>query len=99
MAFNQESFASYEHEQGDNAPVSETIAFNYTTALNSFLAKDSKNRIQIGDASTVFWADSSDADVAATAESTFGAMFTDVDEVTEAGKIGDILKRVRNAAA
>src|SRR5690606_5231663 len=31
--------------------------FAYTTALNHLLARDSRQRIQIGDASTVFWAE------------------------------------------
>jgi CRISPR-associated protein Csd1 len=96
VAFNQESFASYGHEQGDNAPISEATAFKYTTALNAFLSKGSRNRIQIADASTVFWADASDATTAEMAESTFGAMFAGVDEATQASKVGDILKRIRN---
>jgi CRISPR-associated protein Csd1 len=96
VAFNQESFESYGHEQGDNAPVSETAAFKYTTALNAFLSKDSKNRIQIGDASTVFWADASNAPAAELAESAFSAMFAGVDEATQAAKVGNILKRIRN---
>ncbi|NNM71292.1 type I-C CRISPR-associated protein Cas8c/Csd1 [Enterovirga aerilata] len=62
VSFNLDAFTSYGHEQGDNAPVSEAAAFAYTTALNRFLARDSRNRIQIGDASTVFWADASAAD-------------------------------------
>lgn len=95
VAFNQESFTSYEHEQGDNAPISEAAAFRYTTALNAFLAKDSRNRIQIGDASTVFWADASDAAVAQTAENVFAAMLDTIDEGIEARKIGDILERIR----
>jgi CRISPR-associated protein Csd1 len=96
VAFNHESFESYGHEQGSNAPVSEEVAFNYTAALNNFLDKDSRNRIQIGDTSTVFWADASDASIAEVAESAFGAMFTGVDESSEAGKVGDVLKRMRN---
>ena len=32
-------------------------AFAYTTALNHLLAKGSRQRIQVGDASTVFWAE------------------------------------------
>jgi len=95
VAFNQESFASYEHDQGDNAPVSEAAAFRYTTALNAFLAKGSRNRIQIGDASTVFWADASDAATAKDAECAFVAMFEEVDEDIETGKVGDILERIR----
>jgi CRISPR-associated protein Csd1 len=60
VSYNHDAFTSYGHEQGDNAPVSEAAAFKYTTALNTFLA-GRKNRTQIGDASTVFWADASDA--------------------------------------
>lgn len=95
VAFNQESFTSYEHDQGDNAPISEAAAFRYTTALNTFLAKDSRNRIQIGDASTVFWADASDAAIAEEAENTFVAMFEQVNEDIESRKVGDILEHIR----
>lgn len=95
VAFNQESFASYGHEQGDNAPVSESAVFRYTTALNTFLAKDSRNRIQIGDASTVFWADAPDAATAEKAEDAFVAMFEEVNEEIETRKVGDILERIR----
>lgn len=45
---------SYGKEKGTNAPVGKRAAFAYTTALNHLLA--SKQRIQVGDASTVFWA-------------------------------------------
>src|SRR5690606_11945791 len=55
VSFNLDAFASYGHEQGDNAPVSEAAAFRYTTALNTFLA-DRPHRLQVGDTSTVFWA-------------------------------------------
>ncbi|MCY1128618.1 type I-C CRISPR-associated protein Cas8c/Csd1 [Frigidibacter sp. RF13] len=71
VSFNLDAFTSYGHEQGDNAPVSEAAAFAYTTALNRFLEKDSGHRIQIGDASTVFWADTSDAKWAAESEGLF----------------------------
>ena len=60
VSFNLDAFTSYGHEQGDNAPVSEGAAFAYTTALNRFLERDSGHRVQIGDASTVFWADATD---------------------------------------
>jgi CRISPR-associated protein Csd1 len=96
VAFNHESFESYGHEQGNNAPVSAEVAFNYTTALNTFLSKDSRNRIQIGDASTVFWADTSQASLAEVVENTFAAMFAGVDESTETDKVRDVLKRMRN---
>ncbi|HWI11804.1 MAG TPA: type I-C CRISPR-associated protein Cas8c/Csd1 [Burkholderiaceae bacterium] len=59
VSFNARAFESYGkgERQGENAPVGERAAFAYTTALNHLLAKDSRNRVQVGDASTVFWAD------------------------------------------
>jgi CRISPR-associated protein Csd1 len=59
VSFNARAFESYgkSERQGENAPVGERAAFAYTTALNHLLAKDSRNRVQVGDASTVFWAD------------------------------------------
>lgn len=57
VSFNQPAFNSYGKEQGLNAPVSEQAAFAYTTALNALLDRDSRNRVQVGDTSTVFWAD------------------------------------------
>jgi CRISPR-associated protein Csd1 len=60
VSFNARSFESYgkTERQGENAPVGERAAFAYTTALNHLLSKGSRNRVQVGDASTVFWADS-----------------------------------------
>jgi CRISPR-associated protein Csd1 len=57
VSFNARAFESYgkTERQGENAPVSKAAAFAYTTALNHLLRKDSPQRIQIGDASTVFW--------------------------------------------
>ncbi|WP_417210317.1 type I-C CRISPR-associated protein Cas8c/Csd1 [Antarctobacter sp.] len=75
ISFNDDAYESYGHSQGDNAPVSEAAAFAYTTALNRFLDRDSGHRIQIGDASTVFWADAEDPEQAAMAEDLFSAYF------------------------
>src|SRR5262249_14046085 len=57
VSFNLEAFNSYGKAQGDNAPVGRPAAFAYTTALNHLLARGSRNRVQVGDASTVFWAE------------------------------------------
>lgn len=57
VSFNNDAFTSYGKEQGANAPVSEMAAFGYGAALNAMLARDSGNRVQIADATTVFWAD------------------------------------------
>lgn len=55
VSFNLDAFSSYGKSQGSNAPVGKRAAFAYTTALNHLLAKGSRQRIQVGDASTVFW--------------------------------------------
>jgi CRISPR-associated protein Csd1 len=59
VSFNARAFESYgkTQRQGENAPVSKAAAFAYTTALNHLLRKDSPQRMQVGDASTVFWAE------------------------------------------
>lgn len=55
VSFNLDAFRSFGKKQGANAPVGQTAMFAYTTALNSLLARDSQQRLQVGDASTVFW--------------------------------------------
>jgi len=55
VSFNLGAFESYGKTQNFNAPVSERIAFNYTTALNYLLRYDSRQKAQIGDTTTVFW--------------------------------------------
>jgi len=57
VSFNLDAFNSYGKSQGANAPVGKTAAFAYTTALNHLLARGSRQRVQVGDASTVFWAE------------------------------------------
>ncbi len=57
VSFNLDAFRSYGKSQSFNAPVSKEAAFAYTTALNHLLSKDSTQRMQVGDASTVFWAE------------------------------------------
>jgi CRISPR-associated protein Csd1 len=62
VSFNLSAFTSYHKEQGENAPIGEQAAFAYTTALNVLLHKRSLDSgpiqcLQVGDASTVFWAD------------------------------------------
>ena len=55
VSFGLEAFCSYRKQQNYNAPVGEASAFAYTTALNHLLRFGSQQRIQIGDATTVFW--------------------------------------------
>lgn len=56
VSFNIDSFRSYGKDQSYNAPIGEEAAFKYTTALNYLLSRDSGQSVQIGDATTVFWA-------------------------------------------
>lgn len=60
VSFNLDAFRSFGKAQGGNAPVGKAAAFAYTTALNALLARDSAQRVQVGDASTVFWAEGAD---------------------------------------
>ena len=77
VSFNLDSFNSFGKAQGANAPVSRAAAFAYTTALNHLLHKGSRQRMQVGDASTVFWAQKADdADM----EAWFSEIFTEVDD-------------------
>lgn len=75
VSYNVEASESYGHEQGDNAQISEAAAFAYTTALNIFLGRDGGHRIQIGDASTVFWAECDAEAAARETEALFTAFF------------------------
>jgi len=67
VSFNLNAFTSYGKDQGANAPVSEAATARYGAALNRLLDRDSQNRVQIGDTSTVFWADASAGTAAADA--------------------------------
>jgi CRISPR-associated protein Csd1 len=55
VSFNLDAFESYGKKQSLNSPVSAQAAFQYCTALNHLLRPESKQRIQIGDATVVFW--------------------------------------------
>jgi len=57
VSFNARAFESYgkRERNGENAPVSLRASFAYTTALNHLL--NSSQRMQVGDTSTVFWAE------------------------------------------
>jgi CRISPR-associated protein Csd1 len=100
ISFNLDAFTSYEKKQGDNAPTSEEAAFRYGEALNRLLDRTSRNRIKIGDATVVFWADTSDTvkeKEAAAAENfmmrCFGVSRDAADEdEQEAARLNDVLQ-------
>ena len=55
IGFNHDSFNSFKKSKGKNAPVGKKSAFAYVTALNTLLAENSRQKLQVGDATTVFW--------------------------------------------
>lgn len=99
VSFNLESFGSYGKSQGANAPVSEAAAFAYTTVLNHLLRRDEHNRqrMQIGDASVVFWALADTPEKAGNAELTFANLLSPPsDDAQEAAKVRTVLDAVAN---
>lgn len=60
VSFNLSAFDSHGKSQGFNAPVGQQAVFAYTSALNHLLRTGSRQRLQVGDASTVFWASRED---------------------------------------
>lgn len=100
VSFNLDAFTSNGKAQGDNAPVSEAAAARYGEALNRMLDRGSPNRLArpIGDATVVFWADTTEAvkeHAARAAEDWFAALIDPPpSDAGEAAKIGDRLDQV-----
>ncbi|MDO5609599.1 MAG: type I-C CRISPR-associated protein Cas8c/Csd1 [Pseudomonadota bacterium] len=100
VSFNLDAFSSYGKQQGENAPVSESAAFAYTTALNHLLRRDASNRqrVQIGDATVVFWAQAAQSEAADEAEDLLAGFFSPGDEDAQATtRLREALEQVRNA--
>ena len=95
VSFNQESFTSYGKEQGENAPVSESAAFSYTTALNHLLQSD-RQKLRIGDSTVVFWARAGSSEQAQAADDLFADILRPpVDDDQASGRIREFLEGVR----
>ena len=91
VSFTPDAFKSYGKEQSFNAPVSEEITFNYTTALNHLLRFDSRQKIQIGDAATVFWTERESP-----VEGFMGLILSPQDDSGDIKEIRDYLSAVRD---
>ncbi|MDR0522142.1 MAG: type I-C CRISPR-associated protein Cas8c/Csd1, partial [Planctomycetaceae bacterium] len=92
VSVNFPAAESFGKKQGAVSPVGKQAASAFATALNTMLAKGSKNRLQIGDASTVFWASKETL-----FENEFGMVFADnPDEGVEA--VRSLYKSVENGA-
>lgn len=94
VAFNALAYESYEHKQGDNAPVSEYAAFAYTTALNTLLASE-RNYLRIGEMTVVFWAEGADEDN----EDVFGDVFSSENKIIEDADLQGFFEKVSQGQA
>lgn len=64
-------YDSYGKEKCGNAPISHEAEFAYTTALNTMLRRDSRNKFTVGNRTFVFWASSNDKAAEQAEESLF----------------------------
>ena len=97
VSFNLDAFESFGRHQGNNAPISEQAAFAYTTTLNTLLARTSSRNIQIGDATTVFWAEGAGNEAEAEAAEDLFAILAEPQmptDAAEAVKVADKLAAV-----
>ncbi len=104
VSFEGTAFRSHGKVQGDNAPISELAAFGYGTALNDLLASDGtepngrpryRNRVQLGDATTVFWAEAANEAVDE-AETLLSALFGDGPSLSDAELESGLNARTRD---
>ena len=104
VSFNANAYESYGLASGKNAPVSEIASFAYATGLNELLSRirgrDPKgrplysNRIQLADATTVFWAEAENAAEAEAAEEIFGGFLDPPSDADQTKKLRDIVQRI-----
>lgn len=55
VSYNFKATESYGKTQSFTGPVSEDATFRYAVALNKLLEAESRQRVQLGDSTTVFW--------------------------------------------
>lgn len=92
VSYNADAFTSYGKSQSYNAPVSQKVAFAYSTALNYLIASKT-NRVRLSDTTMVFWADKKGGQ----AEEKILAWCMDPVEPTE--ETGDETRRIDPVAA
>lgn len=93
VAFNKRAFESYgkDERQGLNSPVGKHAASAYTTALNHLLRPGSRQRLQVGDASTVFWTQEPDE-----MEDRFRSIFGGSDDPNHTDELRAVLKAIHS---
>lgn len=97
VSFNKTAFESLGKNQSFNSPVGELAAFKYTTALNYLLDRQHGRKLQVGDATCVFWAD----EPSGVAEDIFGFGLDPggVEDEERAKEIGRRLQQAVNGEA
>ena len=93
VSFNKDSFCSYgkgKNDQGGNAPVGQHAAFAYGTVLNYLLSRNSKQKVQVADATVLFWAEKSSS-----IEDIFGGLLAPSKDDGYSKEIDVFLKTVR----
>lgn len=91
VSFNLKAFESYGKSQNYNAPVSKVIAFSYTTVLNHLLRFGSRQKVQIADATTIFWTERESP-----IEGFMGVILNPQDDSGELSEIRQFLEAVRD---
>jgi CRISPR-associated protein Csd1 len=91
VSFNKDAFKSYGKEQNFNAPIGKLAAFAYTTALNHLLRFESRQRIRIGNATTVFWTER-----ASPIEGFMGVILNPRDDGSDLAEVRLFLEAVRD---
>lgn len=75
-------YDSYGKKKCGNAPISKDAEFAYTTALNTMLGKDSRNKFRVGNRTFLFWASTKD-DAARQAEESLFDLLAFSEEKTD----------------
>jgi CRISPR-associated protein Csd1 len=75
VSFNANAFTSFGKVNGANAPVAANKVYAYTLALNHMLASD-RHKVQIADATTVFWAEAPSPEIAGDVEALIGLVLS-----------------------
>lgn len=99
VAFNAAAYESFGKKQGENAPVSQSAAFAYGTALNVLLAKGSGRNLRIGDSTVVFWAETADAGAAQSVENMLFGALNPPDEAAETNTLRATLESIATGRA
>lgn len=93
VSFNEVSYESYGKKKGENAPISVEAEFKSSSALK-YLLRSRTQRIRIGDAATVFWAER-----ASPVETFFGQVINpSVGDQASAIKVQQFLETLRQGS-